>query len=96
MDACYRLVLYHAVKHTTDGTDPCNPPQTGPNVLLLSIIPVPSGDEESQKRAIIETAAKLIKTYIKSKIISNIQLESALDYLTKSVHCMLNHVCWYS
>ena len=30
MDDCCRLVLpYHAAKHATDGTDPCDPPRNG-------------------------------------------------------------------
>ena len=32
--------LGHAVKHATDGTDPCDPPRIGRNVLLLAIIPI--------------------------------------------------------
>ena len=58
-----------------------------------------SGDEESQKHAIINTAAKLLKSDIKTYIPSvtdqyppsqTLRLGSALDYLPKSLHSMLN------
>lgn len=58
-----------------------------------------SGDEEAEKKAIIETAAKLIKSDIKSLTktdmneypkASELSLESTLQYLPKSLQYLLN------
>ena len=56
------------------------------------------GDEESQKRAILETAARLIKSDIKTNVISvtdeyptteTIKLQPALDYIPRSLRTLL-------
>lgn len=60
---------------------------------------VRNGDEESQKRTIINTAAKLLKSDIKTNVPSvtdhypssqSLRLGPALDYLPMSLHSMLN------
>lgn len=60
-------------------------------------------DEESQKRAILETAARLIKSDIKTNIPSindqyptteAIKLQSALEYIPESLSILLKTVCW--
>ena len=59
------------------------------------------GDEEAQKRAIIKTAAKLIRSDIKANVptasdeypsIEMLTLESALDYIPKTLHTLLDMI----
>ena len=58
-------------------------------------------DEETEKRAIIEAAAKLIKSDIKTMITPSVEeypksndvtLECALEYVPASVRCLLQHL----
>jgi len=58
-------------------------------------------DEETQKRAIIETAAKLIRSDIKTHLIAimseypkatDLDLESTLEYVPPSLRYMLQHL----
>ena len=58
-------------------------------------------DEEAHKRAIIETAAKLIKSDLKTVVppledeypkATDLKLESALGYIPPSLRCMLQHL----
>ena len=76
--------------------------------LLRNYINTPNGDddEETKKRAIIEAAAKLIKSDIKTMIPPSVEeypksaavtLESALEYVPASLRCLLQHniyACW--
>lgn len=74
--------------------------QTG-KILRTYFKNAKSGDEENQKRAVIETAAKLIKGDIKRNIPSvgdqypssqSLQLGAALDYLPTSLRTMLSQL----
>jgi len=69
--------------------------------ILKDYFSQPENDEEAQKRAIIQTAAKLIKSEIKSMIpsstdhypdISLLELKSALQYIPSSLQCLLQHL----
>lgn len=69
--------------------------------ILRDYFSIQGNDEEAQKRAIIETAAKLIKSDIKSVIppstdeypnTSSLELQSALDYLPLSLRCLLQNL----
>lgn len=66
--------------------------------ILRDYFSTQENDEEAQKRAIIETAAKLIKSDIKSMIPSStdeypktslLELQSALEYVPLSLRCLL-------
>ena len=68
------------------------------NAILKEFFLMPKGDEEAQKRAIIETAVKLIKTDIKSDVepvmseypkASDLIMEKALEYVPPSLRSML-------
>jgi hypothetical protein len=57
------------------------------------------GDEESQKKALLETAARLIKSDIKSSVSAvndqyptteMLKLQSAVDYIPESLRVMLD------
>jgi hypothetical protein len=57
------------------------------------------GDEESQKKALLETAARLIKSDIKSSVSAKndqypttemLKLQSAVDYIPESLRVMLD------
>lgn len=70
-------------------------------IILRDYFSIQEKDEEAQKRAIIETAAKLIKSDIKSKIpsstdeypkTSSLECQSALDYLPLSLRCLLENL----
>ena len=63
--------------------------------------PQSGDDEETKKRAIIEAAAKRIKSDIKTIIIPSVEeyaksadvtLESALEYVPTSLRCLLQHI----
>jgi len=69
--------------------------------ILRDYFNQPENDEESQKRAIIETAAKLIKSDIKSMIppltdeypnASALELQSALEYIPLGLRWLLGHL----
>lgn len=72
--------------------------------ILRNYYSLPKGnDEEAQKRAILETAAKLIKSYIKTMVAptndvyldaSQLRLEPALQYIPDSLRVMLQNLCW--
>ena len=58
-------------------------------------------DEESQKRLIIETAARLVKSDLKSKNspitdeypkTSELEIQSALEHVPTSLRCFLQHI----
>ena len=67
--------------------------------ILRNYFNTPNGDdEETKKRAIIEAAAKLIKSDIKTIITPSVEeypksndvtLESAIEYVPASVRCLL-------
>jgi len=69
--------------------------------ILRDYFSQPENDEEAQKRALIQTAAKLIKSDIKSMIkssidqypdISVLELQSALEYIPSSLQFLLQHL----
>ena len=69
--------------------------------ILRDYFSIQEKDEEAQKRAIIETAAKLIKSDIKSMIpsstdeypkTSSLECQSALDYIPLSLRCLLENL----
>ena len=69
--------------------------------ILRDYFSIQENDEEAQKRAIIETAAKLIKSDIKSMIpsstdeypkTSSLECQSALDYIPLSLRCLLENL----
>ena len=69
--------------------------------ILRDYFSIQEKDEEAQKRAIIETAAKLIKIDIKSMIpsstdeypkTSSLECQSALDYIPLSLRCLLENL----
>ena len=70
--------------------------------ILRDYFNVPNkDDEEAHKKAIIETAAKFIKSDIRTSITCSkdkypkseeLQLESALEYIPSSLHFLLEHL----
>ena len=70
--------------------------------ILRNYFNTPNGDdEETEKRAIIEAAAKLIKSDIKTIITPSVEeypksndvtLECALEYVPASLRCLLQHL----
>ena len=72
------------------------------NSILRDYFKMPNkDDEEAQKRAIMETAAKLIKSDVKTHIMpimseyfkaTDLDLESTLEYVPPSLRHMLQHL----